>query len=179
MGNPEGSFSSFFLPPGLFFQLGKPDALEFNYMLQLEAQNVRAEKEELIINNRSQCFVNTYSVPEIVPGLFPGMTSFNLPDSSRRKVPSSPLFCRERDRVFGEITGRFPNCAERYIAAKDISWCGLSAAACIRPGKFTAHSPEKSCSRETFEVFVTSVEHSLGKADVRAAPHFIDGVTEA
>ena len=46
MDNPEGSFSSFFLPLGLFFQLGKPDALEFNYMLQWEAQNVSAGKEE-------------------------------------------------------------------------------------------------------------------------------------
>lgn len=46
MGNPEGSFSSFFLPLGLLFQLGKPDALEFNYMLHLEAKNVRAGKEE-------------------------------------------------------------------------------------------------------------------------------------
>jgi len=46
MDDPEGSFSSFFLPPGLFFQLGKPDALEFNYMLQLETQNVSAGKGE-------------------------------------------------------------------------------------------------------------------------------------
>ena len=36
----------FFLPPGLFFGLEKPDALGFNYTLQLEAQNVRAGKEE-------------------------------------------------------------------------------------------------------------------------------------
>lgn len=74
-------------------------------MLQLEAQNVRAEKEELIINNRSQCFVNTYSVPEIVPGLFPGMTSFNLPDSSRRKVPSSPLFAGKETESLGRLQG--------------------------------------------------------------------------
>lgn len=49
MGNPEGSFSSFFIPPSLFFQLGKPDALEFNYTLQLEAQNVRAGKERIVL----------------------------------------------------------------------------------------------------------------------------------
>lgn len=44
-GQPRRSLLPLFLPPGLFFLLGKPDALRFNYMLQLEVQNVSAEKE--------------------------------------------------------------------------------------------------------------------------------------
>lgn len=45
MGNPEGYFSSFFLPPALFFRLEEAVALGSNYTLPLEV-HVRAGREE-------------------------------------------------------------------------------------------------------------------------------------
>ena len=62
------------------------------------------ERKNLIINNRCQHLLNTYSVP----GLFPGITSLTLPNNSRRQKPSSPLFCREGNKRFSGDYRAFP-----------------------------------------------------------------------
>ena len=106
------------------------------------------ERKNLIINNHCQHLLNTYSVPGPVPGLFPGITSFTLPNNSRRQKPLSPLFRREGNRGFREVTGHFPNCAEWYTVAKNISrWVGKKNPIVThrilqprpRPRKFTMH----------------------------------------
>lgn len=66
------------------------------------------ERKNLIINNRCQHLLNTYSVPGPVPGLFPGITSLTLPNNSRRQKPSSPLFCREGNKRFSGDYRAFP-----------------------------------------------------------------------
>lgn len=96
------------------------------------------ERKNLIINNHCQHLLNTYSVPGLVPGSFPGITLFTLPNNSRRQIPSLSLFYREENRGFREITGHLPNHTEWYTVAKNTSWHYekrvplLHTASCIR-----------------------------------------------
>lgn len=99
MASPEGSFSSLCLPPGLSFRLGKPDALELITHDSWKHRMSELERKRLTINNGYQHLVNTY----LVPGPFPGITSFKLPSDSRRQAPSPPCFTEKGTETAGRL----------------------------------------------------------------------------
>lgn len=73
------------------------------------------ERKNLIRNNSYEHLLNIYSVP----GLFPGTTPFSLPDTLGGRRCHHPCFTRKEENGDSrEMTGHFPNCAERYIVQK-------------------------------------------------------------
>lgn len=105
MDNPGGSFSSFFLPLGCSFNSGSQMLWSLIIHCSWKHRMSELKRKNLIINNSYKHLLNTYSVPGPMPGMFPGITSFNFPNNSGRQVPLSLLFYRKETEALRRLQG--------------------------------------------------------------------------